>query len=125
MLRNSRSFSKSFFIASRSSGPVLIDITKNAQLQLFEYPGYTKCNHFEVIVPSQLFRNEYIEQAAKIINEAKKPFVIFGQGVILGKAEKDFQNLLKKEIFRLHGLLWGRVQFLPIIRYSWYVGNAW
>jgi acetolactate synthase-1/2/3 large subunit len=41
-------------------------------------------------------RNEYIVEAAKLINEAKKPFVIFGQGVILGKAENEFRNFIEK-----------------------------
>ena len=41
-------------------------------------------------------RKEYIEEAAKLINSAKKPFVIFGQGVILGKAEKEFKDFIEK-----------------------------
>ncbi|WP_278555369.1 biosynthetic-type acetolactate synthase large subunit [Elizabethkingia bruuniana] len=91
---------KAFFIArSGRPGPVLIDITKNAQLQQFEYPGYTKCDHLRSYRPKPIVRNEYIERAAEIINEAKKPFVIFGQGVILGKAEKDFLNFIEKGNF--------------------------
>ena len=74
-------------------GPVLIDITKNAQLQKFDYNGYEKCDHIRSYRPKPIVRKEYIEQAAKLINEAEKPFVIFGQGVILGKAEKEFQNI--------------------------------
>ena len=91
---------KAFFIArSGRPGPVLIDITKNAQLQQFEYPGYTKCDHLRSYRPKPIVRNEYIERASEIINEAKKPFVIFGQGVILGKAEKDFLNFIEKGNF--------------------------
>ncbi|MCL1666294.1 biosynthetic-type acetolactate synthase large subunit [Elizabethkingia ursingii] len=91
---------KAFFIArSGRPGPVLIDITKNAQLQQFEYPGYAKCDHLRSYRPKPIVRNEYIERAAEIINEAKKPFVIFGQGVILGKAEKDFLNFIEKGNF--------------------------
>jgi acetolactate synthase-1/2/3 large subunit len=41
-------------------------------------------------------RKEYIEEAAKLINDAKKPFVIFGQGVILGQAEKEFKEFIEK-----------------------------
>jgi len=88
---------KAFYIAkSGRPGPVLIDITKNAQLQQFTYEGYKKCDHIRSYRPKPIVRKEYIEEAAKIINEAKKPFVIFGQGVILGKAEKEFQRFIEK-----------------------------
>jgi acetolactate synthase-1/2/3 large subunit len=88
---------KAFYIAkSGRPGPVLIDITKNAQLQQFTYEDYTKCEHIRSYRPKPIVRKEYIQEAAKIINEAKKPFVIFGQGVILGKAEKEFQNFIEK-----------------------------
>jgi acetolactate synthase-1/2/3 large subunit len=88
---------KAFYIArSGRPGPVLIDITKNAQLQLFAYSGYQKCNHIRSYRPKPIIRKEYIEEAANLINAAKKPFVIFGQGVILGKAEKEFANFIEK-----------------------------
>ena len=88
---------KAFYIASTGRpGPVIIDITKNAQLQQFEYEGYTKCNHVRSYRPKPIVRKEYIEQAAKLINQAKKPFVIFGQGVILGNAEKEFIEFIEK-----------------------------
>lgn len=88
---------KAFYIAkSGRPGPVLIDITKNAQIQKFNYDGYTKCNHIRSYRPKPIVRKEYIAEAAKLINEAKKPFVIFGQGVILGKAEKEFQCFIEK-----------------------------
>src|SRR6187551_3291694 len=88
---------KAFYIAgSGRPGPVLIDITKNAQLQLFDYNGYEKCEHIRSYRPKPIVRKEYIEQAAKLINEAERPFVIFGQGVILGKAEKEFQKFIEK-----------------------------
>ncbi len=88
---------KAFHIAKTGRpGPVLIDITKNAQLQKFDYPGYTKMNHLRSYRPNPIVRKEYIEEAAKLINEAKKPFVIWGQGVILGNAEKEFANFIEK-----------------------------
>lgn len=88
---------KAFYIAkSGRPGPVLIDITKNAQLQLFEYIGYRPCIHVRSYRPNPIIRTEYIEQAAKLINEAKKPFVVFGQGIILGNAEKEFQSFIEK-----------------------------
>ncbi|MEO8111123.1 MAG: biosynthetic-type acetolactate synthase large subunit [Ginsengibacter sp.] len=88
---------KAFYIAkSGRPGPVLIDITKNAQLQKFDFKGYTKCNHIRSYRPKPIVRKEYIEAAARLINDAKKPFVIFGQGVILGRAEKEFIKFIEK-----------------------------
>ncbi len=88
---------KAFHIAATGRpGPVLIDITKNAQLQKFDYKGYTKCTFIRSYRPKPIVRKEYIEEAAQLINEAKKPFVIFGQGVILGKAENEFKAFIEK-----------------------------
>ena len=88
---------KAFYIAkSGRPGPVLIDITKNAQIQKFDFEGYVTCTHIRSYRPKPIVRKEYIEEAAKLINEAKKPFVIFGQGVILGEAEKEFKNFIEK-----------------------------
>ncbi len=91
---------KAFYIAKTGRpGPVLIDITKNAQLQLFDYEGYSKCNHVRSYRPTPIVRKEYVEAAARVINEAKKPFVLFGQGVILGKAEEEFKRFIEKSGF--------------------------
>lgn len=88
---------RAFYIAgSGRPGPVLIDITKNAQLQLFEYGGYEKCSHIRSYRPKPIIRKEYIEAAAEIINKAERPFVVFGQGVILGQAEKEFMQFIEK-----------------------------
>ena len=88
---------KAFFIAgSGRPGPVLIDITKNAQLQKFNYAGYTKCEFIRSYRPKPLIRKKFIEQAAQLINDSKRPFVIFGQGVMLGKAENELRAFLEK-----------------------------
>jgi len=88
---------KAFYIArSGRPGPVLIDITKNAQIQLFDYLGYKPCHHIRSYRPRPVVRTEYIKQAAELINKAKKPFILFGQGVILGKAEKEFKTFIEK-----------------------------
>ena len=88
---------KAFYIASSGRpGPVLVDITKNAQVQKFDFEGYKKCEHIRSYRPKPIVRKEYIEEAAKLINEAKKPFVIFGQGVILGRAENEFKAFIEK-----------------------------
>src|ERR1700730_17675290 len=88
---------KAFYIAkSGRPGPVIIDITKNAQLQKFDYEGYEKSDHIRSYRPKPIVRKKYIEEAAQLINEAKKPFVLFGQGVILGRAEKEFREFIEK-----------------------------
>src|SRR3984893_7678203 len=88
---------KAFYIAgSGRPGPVLIDITKNAQLQKFDYEGYVKCDHIRSYRPKPIVRKQYIEEAARLINAAEKPFIIFGQGVILGRAEKEFRQFVEK-----------------------------
>ena len=88
---------KAFYIARTGRpGPVLIDITKNAQIQQIPNEGYTPCNHIRSYRPKPIVRKEFIEQAAALINEAKKPFIIFGQGVILGRAEAEFKAFIEK-----------------------------
>jgi acetolactate synthase, large subunit, biosynthetic type len=88
---------KAFYIArSGRPGPVLIDITKNAQLQQFDFAGYKRCAYVRSYRPKPIVRQEYIAQAAAMINEAKRPFILFGQGVILGKAEKEFREFVEK-----------------------------
>ena len=88
---------KAFYIAaSGRPGPVLIDITKNAQLQEIDFEEYVPCDHIRSYRPKPIVRKKYVEEAAKLINEAKKPFVIFGQGVILGRAENEFKKFLDK-----------------------------
>ncbi|HEY9000376.1 MAG TPA: biosynthetic-type acetolactate synthase large subunit [Mucilaginibacter sp.] len=88
---------KAFYIArSGRPGPVLIDITKNAQIQKFQFKGYTPCNHIRSYRPKPIVRPQYIKEAADLIATAKKPFILFGQGVILGGAEKEFQAFVEK-----------------------------
>jgi len=88
---------KAFYIArSGRPGPVLIDITKNAQIQEFDFKGYVPCEHIRSYRPKPIVRPQYIEQAAELINQAKKPFVLFGQGVLLGNAEQEFKAFVEK-----------------------------
>ncbi|MCC9135536.1 biosynthetic-type acetolactate synthase large subunit [Pontibacter silvestris] len=88
---------KAFHIArSGRPGPVLIDIAKNAQIQKFDFKGYTSCKHIRSYRPKPIVRQEYIQQAAELINNAKKPFVLWGQGVMLGSAEQEFKTFIEK-----------------------------
>ena len=88
---------KAFYIARTGRpGPVLVDITKNAQIQAIPNAGYTPCKHIRSYRPKPIVRKEYIEQAAALINQAKKPFILFGQGIILGQAEAEFKAFVEK-----------------------------
>jgi len=88
---------KAFYIAkSGRPGPVLIDITKNAQIQKFQFEGYKPCNHIRSYRPKPIVRMQYVQEAAELINSAKKPFILFGQGVILGSAEQEFKAFVEK-----------------------------
>ncbi len=88
---------KAFYIARTGRpGPVVIDITKNAQIQKVDFEGYIKCEHIRSYRPKPIIRINYIEQAAALINAATKPFILFGQGVLLGNAEQEFKDFVEK-----------------------------
>ena len=87
---------KAFYIAkSGRPGPVLVDITKDAQFEELEF-SYKKCEKIRSYKAVPSIDNKKIQEAATLINSAKKPFIVWGQGVILGKAEKEFKNFIEK-----------------------------
>lgn len=87
---------KAFYIAkSGRPGPVLIDITKDAQFDTFDF-SYEKCNGVRSYVAYPKVDDAKVEEAAKLINEAKKPFIVWGQGVIIGEAEAEFKKFIEK-----------------------------
>jgi acetolactate synthase-1/2/3 large subunit len=87
---------KAFYIArSGRPGPVLIDITKNAQFDEFEF-SYEKCTSIRSYVPVPKLKLDKVAEAAALINKAKKPFIVFGQGIILGQAEAEFKAFVEK-----------------------------
>ena len=90
-------FSKAFFIAkSGRPGPVLIDITKDAQFEILDSFNYKKTETIRSYNPVPQCDNDSIIEASKLINNSKKPFVVFGQGVILGNAEEEFKSFIEK-----------------------------
>ena len=90
------SFAKAFYIAkSGRPGPVLIDITKDAQFELFDYE-YSKCKGIRSYNPLPKINSSSIDDAVRLINKAKKPFIVWGQGVILGNAEDEFKSFVDK-----------------------------
>ncbi len=89
-------FAKAFYIAkSGRPGPVLIDITKDAQFGELDF-SYKKCEKVRSYKPIPTLNIEKLKEAATIINQAKKPFIVWGQGVIIGSAEQEFKNFIEK-----------------------------
>ncbi|MDA9335074.1 biosynthetic-type acetolactate synthase large subunit [Flavobacteriaceae bacterium] len=87
---------RAFYIArSGRPGPVLIDITKDAQFEEFDFE-YKKCMGVRSYVPVPKTDEAAISAAAQIINSAKKPMIVWGQGVILGKAEEELKAVIEK-----------------------------
>lgn len=88
--------SKAFFIArSGRPGPVLIDITKDAQFDTLNFK-YSVCKSIRSYKPLPNINIERIKEAAELINKAARPMVLFGQGVILGHAKDEFKAFIEK-----------------------------
>ena len=87
---------KAFYIArSGRPGPVLVDITKNAQFDELDF-SYTKCKGVRSYFPKPVLDHQKVAEAAALINAAKKPYIVFGQGVILGQAEELLKAVIEK-----------------------------
>ena len=87
---------KAFYIAkSGRPGPVLVDITKDAQFSELDF-NYEKCNGIRSYIPVPKLDITKVKEAAEIINNAKRPYILFGQGVILGNAEVEFKKFIEK-----------------------------
>lgn len=87
---------KAFYIARTGKpGPVLVDITKDAQFEMLEF-SYKPFEGMRSYVTCPTLNLSKVQQAAEIINSAKRPLVLFGQGVILSGAESQFQNFIEK-----------------------------
>jgi acetolactate synthase-1/2/3 large subunit len=87
---------RAFYLArSGRPGPVLIDITKDAQFEEFDFQ-YKKCTGVRSYVPVPKLDESAVLAAAELINSAKKPMIVWGQGVILGKAEEELKAVIEK-----------------------------
>jgi acetolactate synthase-1/2/3 large subunit len=87
---------KAFHIAKTGRpGPVLVDITKNAQVEFGEF-NYVPCQGIRSYRPYVKIDQKAIESAAELINTAKKPYVLYGQGVVLAGAEEQLKAFLDK-----------------------------
>jgi acetolactate synthase-1/2/3 large subunit len=91
------SVAKAFYIArSGRPGPVLIDITKNAQNELLDAFEYKKCEQVRTYKPKPVLQLQQIEEAAELINNAKKPYLLVGQGVLLSEATDELLSFSEK-----------------------------
>ncbi len=84
---------RAFYIANTGRpGPVLIDITKDAQFAEFEYK-YEKCEKIRSYHPYPEVEKDKIQQAADLINNARKPYLLVGHGILIAKAQKELIKL--------------------------------
>ena len=87
---------QAFYIAnSGRPGPVLIDLTKDAQFGELEFE-YKKCTKIRSYVPEMRIDPHRIKAAADLIDEAKKPLILFGHGIIIGRAEEELKTFIEK-----------------------------
>ena len=87
---------KAFYIArSGKPGPVLVDITKDAQFAEVDF-NYVPFSGMRSYRPKPKLDLDSVKVAAKLINSAKRPFILFGQGIILSKAEQEFKAFIEK-----------------------------
>lgn len=89
---------KAFFIARAGKpGPVLIDITKDAQVATMTKPfSYKKIEKLAGYHPRRVPKMEQIQKAADLINQAKRPYILFGHGVLLSDAMTEFRQFVEK-----------------------------
>lgn len=98
---------RAFYIAlSGRPGPVVLDLTKDAQFAKMNY-SYTKCSKIRSYVPEFPTDKALLKKASEIINGAKKPFLLYGQGVVLSGAEHELINFIEKTGMPAAGTLLG------------------
>lgn len=89
-------FAKAFYIAnSGRPGPVVIDITKNAQLEMMDF-HYEKRSFIRSYRPLPVLDEEKLREAAKLINNAQKPYVLAGHGIQIAHAQEAFKSFIEK-----------------------------
>ena len=87
---------RAFYIASTGRpGPVLIDITKDAQFGKMDF-SYEKCNSVRSYVPKPKVDVVQLEKATELINQAQKPYLLIGQGILLSEAENELLQFVEK-----------------------------
>lgn len=93
----STAVARAFFIAATGRpGPVLIDITKNAQNETIEFTGHHRCEQVRTYKPKPTLQLQQVEAAAALINNAKRPYLLAGQGIILSGATEALKAFSEK-----------------------------
>ena len=111
---------KAFFIArSGRPGPVLVDITKDAQFGMMDF-NYKPCNDIRSYFPNPVINVSKIDDAIKLINESKKPYLLVGQGITLSNAEQELLEFAEKSGIPVASTLLGLGAFPP--NHPLYVG---
>ena len=88
---------KAFYIAnSGRPGPVLVDITKNAQNEMIEMAEYQRCEGIRTYKPKPALQQSQVDAAAALINEAKRPYILAGQGILLSGATEELKAFSEK-----------------------------
>ena len=119
----SEAIAKAFYIAKTGRpGPVLLDITKNAQFSEIDFK-YAPCEKIRSYHPYPSINSAQIEQAAELINNAKKPYILAGHGILISCAEKELLQLSEKADIPVAQTLLGLSCFPPDHRnYVGYLG---
>lgn len=88
--------SRAFYIARTGRpGPVVLDFTKDAQTGLVDYSP-KPCRFIRSYVPDPQVSDAQLDEAARMIDEARKPFVVYGHGILLSGAENELAAFLEK-----------------------------
>lgn len=89
-------FAKAFHVANTGRpGPVLIDITKDAQIEMMDF-SYEKNPILRSYIPNKSIEESALEEAAKLINKAKKPLILAGHGIHISQAQNEFKKFVEK-----------------------------
>lgn len=87
---------RAFYIATTGRpGPVVIDLTKDAQTGLTA-ADYAPCSYIRSYIPYPEIDYSELKQAAAMINRARRPMVLAGQGITIAEAESLLQQLVEK-----------------------------
>ena len=113
---------KAFHIAGTGRpGPVVLDFTRDAQVGEADFE-YRPCTHIRSYALPAPASETAIDAAARLIDEAERPFVVFGQGVVLSHAEEQLKAFLKKGGIPAASTMLG-LSALPS-NFPYYVGMA-
>ena len=87
---------RAFYIARTGRpGPVVLDFSKDAQVGLTDF-HFEKCHFIRSYIPDPKISDQAVRKAVALLDSAEKPFVVFGQGVVLSRAEKELEAFLRK-----------------------------